>query len=223
MQTLKPGSKGPPVKLLQRLLNLKQGNKILDEDGAFGPKTTGEVKSFQARNWLKPDGIIGAQSWGALGLRIDINHRVRLFPQPNNMTCWSAAATMLLANTSVGSGRAAVGASGGLASDQRNISVFARDLGLTMHAPMTWTVQGLAGLLGRGPLWVGGVQPLGSVKAVQSGHVVVVGSMWGTGEADGTILQIYDPWPVAIGSVYGTFYSERIAGAPLWTTYILHR
>jgi hypothetical protein len=211
------------VKLLQRLLNLKQGNKILDEDGTFGPKTTGEVKSFQARNWLAPDGVVGPQSWRALGLKIDIDHRVTLFPQPNNMTCWSAAATMLFTNMSVGPGRAAVGASGGLASDHRNIAVFARDLGLTMHAPTTWTVQGFAALLTRGPLWVGGVQPLGSPKAVQSGHVVVVGSMWGTDEPDGTMLQIYDPWPVGFGSIYGAFYGERIAGAPLWTTYILHR
>jgi len=223
MQTLKQGSTGSQVKLLQRLLNLKNGKKVVDEDGVFGPKTTGEVNSFQVRNWLKPDGVVGAQSWAALGLKIDINHRVTLFPQPTNMSCWSAAATMLFGNMSVGPGRAAVGGSGGLASDHRNLSVFARDLGLTMHAPMTWTVQGFAALLVRGPLWVGGVQPLGSPKAVQSGHVVVVGSIWGTGEADGTMLQIYDPWPVAIGSVYASFYGERIADAPLWTTYILHR
>jgi hypothetical protein len=223
MQTLQQGSTGSPVKLLQRLLNLKQGNKILDEDGAFGAKTTGEVKSFQVRNWLKPDGIVGAESWRALGLKIDIDHRVKLFPQPKNMTCWSAAATMLFNTLSVGQGRAAAGASGGSAASGWNISVFARDLGLTMHAPTTWTVQGFAALLGRGPLWVGSVQPLGSPKAVQSGHVVVVGSLWGTGEPDGTMLQIYDPWPVGFGSIYGTFYGERIAGAPLWTTYILHR
>ena len=223
MQTLKQGSTGSSVTLLQRLLNLKQGNKILDEDGEFGQKTTGEVKSFQVRNWLKPDGIVGAESWRALGLEIEIDHRVTLFPQPNNMTCWSAAATMLFGNLSVGAGRAAVSPSGGLASAHSNISEFARDLGLTMHAPMTWAVEGFAALLRRGPLWVGGVQPLGSPKAMQAGHVVVVGAMWGNGEADGTMLQIYDPWPVGKGSIYGTFYGERIAGAPLWTTYILHR
>jgi hypothetical protein len=88
---------------------------------------------------------------------------------------------------------------------------------------MTWTVQGFAGLLRRGPLWVGGVQPLGSPTAIQSGHVVVVGSMWGNGSPDGTMLLIYDPWPPGVGSTYGVFYGERIAGSPLGTMYILHR
>jgi hypothetical protein len=224
MQTIRQGANGPLVKLLQRLLNLKHGKNIVREDGVFGPKTAGELRTFQTRSWLTPDGIVGVQSWAALGVKIDISHHVTLFPQPTNMTCWSAAATMLFqSNMSVGAGNAAVAASGGLASDHWNIAVFARDLGLTMHAPMTWTVHGFAGLLARGPLWVGGVQPLGSPTAVQSGHVVVVGSMWGTGEADGTMLEIYDPWPRAVGSIYGAFYGDRIAGAPLWTTYILHR
>jgi hypothetical protein len=88
---------------------------------------------------------------------------------------------------------------------------------------MTWIVQGFAGLLRRGPLWVGGVQPLGSPTAIQSGHVVVVGSMWGNGSADGTMLLIYDPWPPGAGSKYGVFYGDRIAGSPLMTMYILHR
>jgi hypothetical protein len=224
MQTIRQQARGAPVKLLQRLLNLRHPKKVLNEDGVFGPKTTGEVKAFQSSNRLVADGVVGAQSWRALGVKIDITHPVTLFPQPTNMTCWSAAATMLFqSNMSVGSGRAALTASGGLASDHWNIAVFARDLGLTLHAPMSWSVQGFAGLLGRGPLWVGGVQPLGTPTAVQSGHVVVVGAMWGTGEMDGTLLQIYDPWPVGVGSTYGTFYGERIADAPLWTTYILHR
>ena len=38
----------------------------------------------------------------ALGIAIDIDHRVTRFPQPTNMTCWSAAATMLFGNMSVG-------------------------------------------------------------------------------------------------------------------------
>jgi hypothetical protein len=224
MQTVRQGSKGAAVKLLQRLLNLKHGKNVLSEDGILGPKTAGELKAFQSKQRLLADGIAGPRSWRALGIKIEIDHPVTLFPQPTNMTCWSAAATMLFQNTmSVGPGRAALGATGGLASDHWNIAVFARDLGLTLHAPMSWSVQGFAGLLGRGPLWVGGVQPLGSPTAVQSGHVVVVGSMWGTGEADGTLLQIYDPWPPGVGSIYGTFYGERIADAPLWTTYILHR
>jgi hypothetical protein len=124
---------------------------------------------------------------------------------------------------SAGSGGAAVTPDGGLGSAQSNVEAFARAYGLIMHSPMTWTVQGFAGLLRQGALWVGGVQPLGSPTAIQSGHVVVVGSMWGNGSADGTMLLIYDPWPPGKGSTYGVFYGDRLAGSPLMTTYILHR
>jgi hypothetical protein len=223
MQTLRQGARGPQIKLLQRLLNLKRRATVLSEDGAFGPRSDAEVRSFQSANRLTADGVVGPNTWRALGLTIDIDHRVTLFPQPTNMTCWSAAATMLFGNISVGPGGAAVTPSGGLQSAHANVEAFARAFGLTIHAPMTWTVQGFAALLRRGPLWVGGVQPLGSPAATQSGHVVVVGSMWGNGDADGTMLLIYDPWPPGIGSTYGVFYGERIAGSPLMTMYVLHR
>jgi hypothetical protein len=210
---------------LQRLLNLDRKTNVLNEDGICGPKTKGEVQAFQTRKHLSPDGIVGPNTWNALGIAIDIDHHVTLFPQPTNMTCWSAAATMLFGNMSVGPGGAAVTPSGGLSSGHANVEAFARAFRLTMHAPMTWTVQGFAELLRRGPLWVGGVQPLGSPTAIQSGHVVVVGSMWGTSRADGkgALLLIYDPWPPGVGSKYGVFYNDRVAGSPLGTMYILHR
>jgi len=224
MQTLRQGSRGPQVKLLQRLLNLEHRRRVATEDGIFGPRTHGEVNAFQSGKRLKPDGIVGPLTWRALNITVDIEHRVILFPQPTNMTCWAAAAAMLFgSNMSIGAGSAVISPSGGLGSAQANVEGFARAYGLTMHAPMTWTTQGFAGLVRRGPLWVGGVQPLGSPTAIQSGHVVVVGSMWGNGSADGTMLLIYDPWPPRVGSTYGVFYGDRIAGSPLMTNYILHR
>jgi hypothetical protein len=210
------------VRLLQRLINLERRATVLAEDGSFGPLTNGAVRSFQSSRRLTL-GAVGPDTWRALGITIHIDHHVVLFPQPSNMTCWSAAATMLFGNMSVGPGGAAVSPSGGLNSAQANVEAFARAFGLTVQPPMTWTVQGFAGLLRRGPLWVGGVQPLGSPTAIQSGHVVVVGSMWGNGSPDGTMLLIYDPWPPGVGSTYGVFYGERIAGSPLGTMYILHR
>ena len=225
MQMLRQGSRGPQVQLLQRLINLQRRASALSEDGVFGPLTKAQVAAFQTSKRLSPDSIVGPNTWRALDLTIDISHPVRLFPQPTNMTCWSAAATMLFGNMSVGPGGAAVTPSGGLASSHANVEAFARAFGLTMHAPMTWTVQGFAGLLRRGPLWVAGVQPLGSPTAIQSGHAVVVPSMWGNGDSDGrgTMLLIHDPWPPGVGSTYGVFYGERIAGSPLGTMYILHR
>lgn len=223
MQMLRQGSRGPQVKLLQRLLNLERRASILAEDGIFGAHTSREVKAFQSGKHLTPDGMVGPRTWGALSIKIEIDHRVTLFPQPTNMTCWSAAATMLFGNMSVGAGGAVVTPSGGLASSFANVQAFSRAHGLTMHAPMSWTTQGLASLLRRGPLWVAGVQPLGSPTAIQSGHAVVIGSMWGNGSAEGTMILIYDPWPPGVGSTYGVFYGDRIAGSPLMTTYILHR
>jgi hypothetical protein len=223
MKMLRQGSRGSEVKLLQRLLNLASCASVLAEDAVFGPLTNAAVKAFQSSMRLTSDGVVGQQTWRALGATIEIDHRVTLFPQPTNMTCWSAAATMLFGNMSVGSGGAATGPSGGLGTSYSNVATFARAFGLTMHPPMTWTVQGLAGLLRRSPLWVGGVQPLGSPTGVQAGHAVVVGSMWGNGDADGSMLLIYDPWPPCVGSKYGVFYGDRIAGSPLMTTYILQR
>ena len=80
---------------------------------------------------------------------------------------------------------------------------------------MTWSVEGLASLLRRGPLWVGGAQP--------SLHAVVIAGMWGDGDAMTTCLLIYDPWPPGRGAIYSSFYGDRIADYPLMTMYILHK
>jgi hypothetical protein len=59
--TLRRGSKGDDVRRLQSLL-------AVGVDGEFGPKTEGSVKQFQVRKKLTADGIVGPQTWGALGL-----------------------------------------------------------------------------------------------------------------------------------------------------------
>ncbi len=61
MTTLKKGSRGSDVKLLQRKLNLMQ-------DGIFGPLTDEAVREFQKANGLTVDGIVGAKTWKALGV-----------------------------------------------------------------------------------------------------------------------------------------------------------
>ena len=62
--TLKKGSKGESVKLLQDLLGVK--GYILKVDGDFGPNTEKAVKTFQSANGLVPDGIVGPLTWAAL-------------------------------------------------------------------------------------------------------------------------------------------------------------
>lgn len=143
-----------------------------------------------------------------------IRHRVTLFPQPTSMTCWSAAATMLFGDRSIGPGTASLGSSGGLNSDFDNIEKFAHSHGLTMEAPMSWTVSGLARLMQFGPLWVGGLVP--------SGHAYVIGALVGDGTPAGTQITIYDPWPPGIGAIRQISYQAWVLRYPMATMYILH-
>lgn len=146
---------------------------------------------------------------------IDINHNVRLFAQPTSMTCWSAAATMILGtNMSVGPGQAQL-VQGGLGSQFENVEEFARAHGLRFHAPQSWTLKGLASLLERGPLWVAGRVP--------SGHAFVIGAMKGDGTAEGTELTIYDPWPPGVGKIVEISYLQFMQLHPMATMYVLQR
>lgn len=65
--TLKKGSKGEYVKILQNKLNshnIMAGS--ISEDGIFGTKTFEAVIIFQAMNDLEKDGIVGPKTWGKL-------------------------------------------------------------------------------------------------------------------------------------------------------------
>lgn len=59
MNTIKQGSKGADVELLQKYLNLIQ-------DGVFGKLTHEAVIAFQKSKNIKADGIVGDKTWAAL-------------------------------------------------------------------------------------------------------------------------------------------------------------
>lgn len=64
--TVRNGSRGPAVTLLQQLLI----DHLLDPgevDGEFGPNTESAVRDFQALFELDVDGIVGQKTWAALG------------------------------------------------------------------------------------------------------------------------------------------------------------
>lgn len=62
METLRPGSRGPYVKLIQSLLR-RIGYNPGSVDGVFGPQTQRAVAAFQRDNGLTPDGIVGPVTW----------------------------------------------------------------------------------------------------------------------------------------------------------------
>jgi peptidoglycan hydrolase-like protein with peptidoglycan-binding domain len=67
--TLSEGSHGSVVEKLQTALNEGRGdfapssNPVLATDGIYGPKTAAAVTGAQASGGIKPDGIVGLQTW----------------------------------------------------------------------------------------------------------------------------------------------------------------
>jgi hypothetical protein len=211
MQTLRRGSRGIHVEFMQRLLCRADTREhadypYYDTDGRFDAETERAIRVFQRRHpGLVVDGIVGPQTWTALGLRSQREHPIQRFGQPTGMSCWSAAATMILGNNqSIGSGSAALRPSGGLDDSFGNIEEFARNLGWRMpnHTP---TVVELVSLLMRTPLWM-------AVQHANGGHVVVLSGVYSDGDpsGQGTMVRIHDPWPVGRGAIYGSFVSPII-------------
>jgi hypothetical protein len=61
MQVIKKGSKGESVRTLQDFLKIPV-------DGNFGPKTESAVKSYQKKNGLVVDGVVGPKTWAHMGI-----------------------------------------------------------------------------------------------------------------------------------------------------------
>lgn len=79
MNTLKLGSTGTDVIQLQKLLNKNGASLVVD--GSFGALTLACVQVFQALKHLTADGVVGPQTWAALGAKatpyimgVDVSH-----------------------------------------------------------------------------------------------------------------------------------------------------
>lgn len=133
---------------------------------------------------------------------IDLWHEVPLVPQVTGMSCWAAAAAMLIGwrdCIAVDPGEVARAAGRweeyGAGLEPKDVGSFARTWGLVMepHAPLD-APRLLRLLSAHGPLWIGEASP--------GLHVVVVTGMVGDGTDEGSELRIADPWPVGRGERY---------------------
>jgi hypothetical protein len=66
MKTLRVGSKGTQVKVLQWLLNHTTDYTSGVVDGIFGTKTLASVRQYQEANDLTVDGVVGKKTWTKL-------------------------------------------------------------------------------------------------------------------------------------------------------------
>ncbi|WP_052499548.1 peptidoglycan-binding protein [Streptomyces vietnamensis] len=61
-----PPMTGPPVAVVQRLLNQQGAEPPLDDDGKYGPKTETAVRTFQMAHGLTVTGTVTPETWVAL-------------------------------------------------------------------------------------------------------------------------------------------------------------
>jgi hypothetical protein len=153
------------------------------------------------------NGEAAAPAAESLGAPYDIHwDDVDLVAQPDGMSCWAAAAAMVVGwrdrvcidpNEVVrGSGPYVdIGPRGGLSPNSRD--ELAAAWGLAIEPPMDYSIDGFAQLLQSvGPLYVG--------VAVPSGHAVTVIGLTGDGTPDGTLVHYHDPWPPGTGAANQT-------------------
>jgi hypothetical protein len=136
--------------------------------------------------------------------------------QPTGVSCWAAAAAMVVGfrdRISINpdefarhEGRWSEYNQTGLYTN--NNDEFAAAWGLQVEPPMSYSVEGFAGVLAaNGPLWVG------RLVGGSSGHAVCVYGIRGDGTPDGTQVIFHDPWPPNRGTParsisYATFAQE---------------
>lgn len=139
-----------------------------------------------------------------------INHNVQLIPQRENMSCWEAAANMLIGGgpMCLSTGGAAANPWDGMGATDSNIRMFAEHHGFVFHPPrISLTLGGIQDIIERSAVWAAGAVPFG--------HAYVIAGY------NGDQIHIYDPWPVGTGKQYWTSYSEWANKYPLGIVWML--
>jgi hypothetical protein len=144
----------------------------------------------------------------ARSTRFDVWHEVPLVQQLTGMSCWAAAAAMIVGwrdcididadDVARGAGRWQSYRDG---LEPRDVAEFAREWGLEVARPSSFSVDDIRRLLEEfGPLWVGEASP--------GLHVIVVAGIHGDTTKDGTFVRIADPWPIGRGERYTLSFRE---------------
>lgn len=101
---LRQGSRGAEVKEVQR--RLKQwGYYQGSVDGVFGTGTRSAVISFQKKNGLTADGVVGKETYKALGMNDAYNALQNSVPSQSGVSGFSESDVYLLARTIYAEGR----------------------------------------------------------------------------------------------------------------------
>lgn len=143
---------------------------------------------------------------------VDIWNEVPLVPQLTGMSCWAAAAAMLVGwRDAVVVDPEQVASATGRWEDYRDglrptdVDSLARSWRLVVVPQGPLTLRGLTQLLERyGPLWMGEASP--------GLHSLVVTGLHGDGTEDGTFVRINDPWPVGRGERYQLPFPQLVRG-----------
>lgn len=183
----------------------------LIELGRFGDAAS-EARLFDPGQRARlADALARALTAGRRGDSFDIWHEVPLVQQLTGMSCWAAAAAMVVGwrdcididaeEVARGAGRWHSYRDG---LEPHDVAAFARAWGLEVARPTQLSVPVIRDLLDRcGPIWVGEASP--------GLHVVVVAGMHGDGSPDGTLVRIADPWPIGRGERYSLSFREFCA------------
>jgi hypothetical protein len=141
-------------------------------------------------------------------LEFDVWNEVPLVPQLTGMSCWAAAAAMLIGwrdvlsvdaeEVAAGAGRWAEYVDG---LHPHQLEGFAEAWGLAVVRDPAWSVLWMRDLLERfGPVWLGEASP--------GLHSIVITGMRGDGSEHGTRVRVNDPWPVGSGERYTLTWAE---------------